>query len=145
MQYGLSRVCTRTVGFGYVTIKAMYLYQQKGYPVMRGGVPPQGAPISVGKPWPHPGIALPSAHTYSSLPCGTPWHAFLHILSAPPVTSGSQTLAFQPALFSSLILLTLSDSLSPCFSFKVAGAGCSLRIFIRPCHLDHIFDNILIH
>ena len=56
-----------TVGFGYETIKAMYLYWQKGYPMIRAYAAAflfkvhQLMSASYGLM--HSGIASPSAHT----------------------------------------------------------------------------------
>lgn len=84
-----------------------------------GGVLPQGAPISVGRPCPHSDIAaLPSAHRRllcHSLACS----------SALPARNLFQSDFTKPVL-------------SPCFAFKVPVEGCSFLIF-SPCIIISTF------
>ena len=87
-------------------------------------------PISVGKPWPHSDIALPSAHTPTLLLA-----AFVHVTMSPPRfwrPASNSCLSTRRILFAS-ILLTMSESpwILVSRSFKVTVARCSLRFLPR--------------
>jgi hypothetical protein len=111
-----------------------------------GGVLPQGAPISVGKPWPHSDIAaLPSAHRrllvlcHSSLACSSAAARILSSMSSSYtgtlVVSSRHTWDHVLILRSrqgSLPPLRASGSLTLAFQPAISSSSSSSLILINP-------------